>query len=126
MDTSCLSIMCRHYRDMLNQSIFIVADFGRYNRKVARLGKDVVAPYVHVLPSYDQDSSIDPFSLRKTLLFFQGRIHRKDVSLLFFVLLLILIFKSQQVYRFRSVCYRSFYIICIIYSRMNHPPPVGS
>lgn len=67
----------RHYRDMLNQSIFIVADFGRYDKTVARLSKDVVAPYVHVLPSYDQDNPADPFSLRKTLLFFQGRIHRK-------------------------------------------------
>lgn len=65
---------------MLNQSIFIVADFGRYDKTVARLSKDVVAPYVHVLPSYNQDNPTDPFSLRKTLLFFQGRIHRKGVS----------------------------------------------
>jgi hypothetical protein len=77
MGDFCLSIMCRHYRDMLNQSIFIVA----------RLAKDVVAPYVHVLPSYQQDNAIDPFSLRKTLLFFQGRIHRKNVSSFFLVLL---------------------------------------
>jgi predicted TIM-barrel enzyme len=87
MGDFCLSIMCRHYRDMLNQSIFIVADFGRCNKSVARLAKDVVAPYVHVLPSYQQDNAIDPFSLRKTLLFFQGRIHRKNVSSFFLVLL---------------------------------------
>lgn len=65
---------------MLNQSIFIVADFGRNNKTVSRLDKDVVAPYVHLLPSYTHDYSIDPFSARKTLLFFQGRVRRKAVS----------------------------------------------
>ena len=65
---------------MLNQSIFIVADFGRYEKTVARLSKDIVAPYVHVLPSYNQDSPTDPFSARKTLLFFRGRTRRKAVS----------------------------------------------
>ena len=65
---------------MLNQSIFIVADFGRLDKTVARLGKDVVAPYVHVLPTYNEDNVSDPFSARKTLLFFQGRIRRKAVS----------------------------------------------
>lgn len=67
----------RHYRDVLNQSIFVVADFGRNNETVSRLNKDVVAPYVHVLPTYAEENSVDPFSARKTLLFFQGRVRRK-------------------------------------------------
>lgn len=65
---------------MLNRSIFVVADFGRYNKTVARLGKDIVAPYVHVLPSYNEDNSNDPYSARNTLLFFRGRTRRKAVS----------------------------------------------
>lgn len=80
MGIICLLILSRHYRDVLNQSIFVVADFGRNNKTVSRLDKDVVAPYVHVLPSYTQDDSVDPFSARKTLLFFQGRVRRKSVS----------------------------------------------
>lgn len=79
MGTFCL-ILSRHYRKALNQSIFVVADFGRNNKTVSRLNKDVVAPYVHVLPSYTQDNSRDPFAARKTLLFFQGRVRRKAVS----------------------------------------------
>lgn len=67
----------RYYRDMMNQSMFIVADFGRYNQTVARLKKDIVAPYAHVVPSYNEDNPSDPFSARKTLLFFQGRVRRK-------------------------------------------------
>ncbi|KAG0576024.1 hypothetical protein M758_5G048200 [Ceratodon purpureus] len=66
-----------HYRKILNQSIYIVADFGRYDNTVARLDKDIVAPYVHVLPSYNEDDVVDPYSKRDTLLFFRGRTHRK-------------------------------------------------
>lgn len=69
----------RHYRDYLNASILVVSDFGRLKKTVARLQKDVVAPYAHVVHTYEQDSALDPFSERKTLLFFQGRISRKDV-----------------------------------------------
>ena len=75
-----LLILCRHYRKILNQSIYIVADFGRYDNTVARLDKDIVAPYVHVLPSYNEDDVVDPYSKRDTLLFFRGRTHRKAVS----------------------------------------------
>lgn len=60
--------------------MFIVADFGRNNASVSRLSKDVVAPYVHLLPTYTEDDSEDPFADRKTLLYFQGRVRRKDVS----------------------------------------------
>lgn len=67
----------RPYREMLNQSIFIVADFGRLSKNVSRLEKDVVAPYLHVVPSYTNDRSDDPFASRETLLFFRGRVHRK-------------------------------------------------
>lgn len=72
--------MCRPYREMLNQSIFIVADFGRLSKNVSRLEKDVVAPYLHVVPSYTNDRSDDPFASRETFLFFRGRVHRKAVS----------------------------------------------
>ncbi|BBN10291.1 putative arabinosyltransferase [Marchantia polymorpha subsp. ruderalis] len=68
----------RFYRNMLNASIFIVADFGRNPPEVSSLRKDVVAPYTHVVPTYVDDNEEDPFNSRKTLLFFQGRIKRKD------------------------------------------------
>ena len=75
-----LLILGRHCRAELNQSIFIVSDFARLDNTVARLDKDIVAPYVHMLPSYNEDNVIDPFSTRKTLLFFRGKTHRKAVS----------------------------------------------
>lgn len=68
----------RFLRDKVNSSIFIVADFGRYPRSVSSLGKDVVAPYVHVVETYRNDDSLDPFESRQTLLFFRGRVRRKD------------------------------------------------
>ncbi|CAM6094865.1 unnamed protein product [Calypogeia fissa] len=66
---------CRH---LINSSIFIVADFGRNPPAVSSLKKDVVAPYTHVLPSYKNDDAEDPFEIRTTLLYFQGKIKRKD------------------------------------------------
>ncbi|KAG9131792.1 hypothetical protein Leryth_009537 [Lithospermum erythrorhizon] len=44
----------------------------------ANLSKDVVAPYDHVVDSYMNDDLSDPFDSRPTLLYFRGRIHRKD------------------------------------------------
>lgn len=75
-------VLTRHYRDYLNASILVVSDFGRLKKTVGRLQKDVVAPYAHVVHTYEQDSALDPFSARKTLLYFQGRISRKDVRLM--------------------------------------------
>lgn len=66
-------------KEELNSSIFIVADFGRFAPTVARLQKDIVAPYAHVVATYTDDNATDPFEARTTLLFFRGRIRRKDV-----------------------------------------------
>lgn len=68
----------RFLRDMVNASILIVADFGRYTKELASLRKDVVAPYVHVVDSFLDDDPPDPFEARATLLFFRGRTVRKD------------------------------------------------
>lgn len=68
----------RHYRDQINASIFIVADFGRI-MNISTLAKDVVAPYPHMVGSYSSEDHQDPYKSRKTLLFFRGRTHRKDV-----------------------------------------------
>ncbi|BAF07140.1 probable arabinosyltransferase ARAD1 [Oryza sativa Japonica Group] len=68
----------RFLRDMVNASILIVADFGRYTKELASLRKDVVAPYVHVVDSFLNDDPPDPFDDRPTLLFFRGRTVRKD------------------------------------------------
>ncbi|KAL2253749.1 probable arabinosyltransferase ARAD1 [Sesamum indicum] len=67
----------RHYRDEINASIFIVADFGRI-MNISRLAKDVVAPYVHMVESYISGEPEDPYESRDTLLFFRGRTKRKD------------------------------------------------
>ena len=68
-------------KEEINSSIFIVADFGRFAPSVARLQKDIVAPYAHVVASYANDNISDPFEARTTLLFFKGRIRRKDVCI---------------------------------------------
>ncbi|KAI0510522.1 hypothetical protein KFK09_011126 [Dendrobium nobile] len=68
----------RFLRDQLNASILVVADFGRYPKSLSNLNKDVVAPYVHVVQSFMDDDSSDPFESRPTLLFFRGRTVRKD------------------------------------------------
>ncbi|XP_022872912.1 probable arabinosyltransferase ARAD1 isoform X2 [Olea europaea var. sylvestris] len=67
----------RHYRDKVNSSIFIIADFGR-TMNIAKLAKDVVAPYAHMVESYFNDDEEDPYDTRKTLLFFRGRTKRKE------------------------------------------------
>lgn len=68
----------RFLRAMVNASILIVSDFGRYTKELASLRKDVVAPYVHVVGSFLDDDPPDPFEARHTLLFFRGRTVRKD------------------------------------------------
>ncbi|KAI3452599.1 hypothetical protein Pfo_009263 [Paulownia fortunei] len=67
----------RHYRDKVNSSIFIVADFGRIVH-ISRLAKDIVAPYPHMVESYANEDHEDPYESRETLLFFRGRTKRKD------------------------------------------------
>lgn len=71
----------RFLRDQVNGSIQIVVDFGRYPKGVSNLRKDVVAPYVHVVDTFEDDEPQDPYESRTTLLFFRGRVFRKDVCL---------------------------------------------
>ncbi|XWS34579.1 hypothetical protein CRYUN_Cryun21dG0050300 [Craigia yunnanensis] len=68
----------RFLRQQLNASILIVVDFARYPRTMSSLSKDVVAPYVHVVDSFTDDDSLDPYQSRATLLFFRGNTVRKD------------------------------------------------
>ncbi|XAR64402.1 Xylogalacturonan beta-1,3-xylosyltransferase [Bertholletia excelsa] len=68
----------RFLREQVNASILIVADFGRFPKVMSNLSKDVVAPYVHIVDSFNDDDPPDPYESRTTLLFFQGRTVRKD------------------------------------------------
>lgn len=63
-------------REQLRSAMFVVADFGRYSPQVANVGKDIVAPYRHVVPSFKIDDST--YESRTTLLYFQGVIVRKE------------------------------------------------
>eukprot|EP00252_Welwitschia_mirabilis_P008728 TRINITY_DN20848_c0_g1_i1.p1 TRINITY_DN20848_c0_g1~~TRINITY_DN20848_c0_g1_i1.p1 ORF type:complete len:509 (-),score=66.42 TRINITY_DN20848_c0_g1_i1:16-1542(-) len=63
-------------REQLRSAMYIVADFGRYSPVIGNVAKDIVAPYRHVVPSFVKD--ISTYESRKTLLFFQGAIFRKD------------------------------------------------
>lgn len=64
-------------RDQLRNAIFVLADFGRYGSEIANIDKDVVAPYKHVVQPFPDD--VTSFKSRKTLLYFQGAIVRKEV-----------------------------------------------
>ncbi|XP_024398479.1 probable arabinosyltransferase ARAD1 [Physcomitrium patens] len=66
-------------REQFRSAMFVVADFGRYDAEVANIAKDVVAPYKHIIPNFDDDiDSVSSFNTRTTLLFFQGAIVRKE------------------------------------------------
>lgn len=75
-------ILAHHPNSMLDARMklwpatFILSDFGRYPPNIANVDKDVIAPYKHVIASYVDDQST--FDSRKTLLYFQGAIYRKD------------------------------------------------
>uniref|UniRef100_A0A3Q7G6E3 Exostosin GT47 domain-containing protein n=1 Tax=Solanum lycopersicum TaxID=4081 RepID=A0A3Q7G6E3_SOLLC len=73
----------KHYRDKVNAAIFVVADFGRPSPSVSNLRKDVVAPYGHVVATFEADDFSDPYDSRTTLLFFRGKTKRK--ALYFFL-----------------------------------------
>lgn len=61
--------------------MWVLADFARYPREEANLGKDVIAPYAHMVPHFDDDLDEErAWSARTTLLFFQGSLFRKRVS----------------------------------------------
>ncbi|XP_074316398.1 putative arabinosyltransferase ARAD1 [Silene latifolia] len=64
-------------RSKLGSARFVLADFGRYERKTANIEKDVIAPYKHVVSSISNNISA-PFDSRPTLIYFQGAIFRKD------------------------------------------------
>ncbi|KAK9668689.1 hypothetical protein RND81_13G078700 [Saponaria officinalis] len=63
-------------RNQLWPAMFILSDFGRYPPNVANVHKDIIAPYQHVIKSFDNDTST--FYNRPILLYFQGAIYRKD------------------------------------------------
>ncbi|CAN4115701.1 unnamed protein product [Withania somnifera] len=67
----------KHFREKVNAAIFIIADFGRPSPAVSNLRKDVVAPYGHVVESFEADDFLDPYDSRTTLLFFRGKTNRK-------------------------------------------------
>ncbi|CAN1765239.1 Probable arabinosyltransferase ARAD1 [Linum perenne] len=77
-------VMAHHPNSMLSArmklwpAMFVLSDFGRYPPNVANVEKDVIAPYKHVVKSYENDLS--EFDTRPTLLYFQGAIYRKDAS----------------------------------------------
>lgn len=70
----------RFVRNQIGSAMFLVADFGRCPQSVSRLSKDVVVPYNHLLPPFDEspDEGHKAWEQRTTLLYFQGAVKRKD------------------------------------------------
>lgn len=66
-------------RNKLHNAMFVVADFGRLDPSVANITKDIVAPYMHMVDGLPDSATTDHFESRKTLLYFQGTIVRKEV-----------------------------------------------
>uniref|UniRef100_A0A7N0VE48 Exostosin GT47 domain-containing protein n=1 Tax=Kalanchoe fedtschenkoi TaxID=63787 RepID=A0A7N0VE48_KALFE len=64
-------------RARLSSAMFVLADFGRYPAEIANIDKDVIAPYKHFVESTPAAESA-PFDKRPTLLYFQGKINRKE------------------------------------------------
>ncbi|ONK78167.1 uncharacterized protein A4U43_C02F15210 [Asparagus officinalis] len=64
-----------YVRAKVSSATFILADFGRYLQAIANIDKDVIAPYKHLVATFDNDSS--GFDARPTLMYFQGAIFRK-------------------------------------------------
>lgn len=79
-------VMAHHPNSMLDARMklwpcmFILSDFGRYPPNIANVEKDIIAPYRHMIRTYINDSA--GFDDRPTLLYFQGAIYRKDVSII--------------------------------------------
>lgn len=65
-----------HARYRLWPCVFVLCDFGRYPHSVANVDKDVVAPYLHMVDNFFNDTA--GYNQRPTLLYFQGAIYRKD------------------------------------------------
>ncbi|KAB5527462.1 hypothetical protein DKX38_021309 [Salix brachista] len=64
-------------RKKLGSAMFVLADFGRYPVEIANLGKDIIAPYKHVVRTIPSGESAQ-FDHRPILMHFQGSIYRKD------------------------------------------------
>ncbi|KAM7480022.1 hypothetical protein LguiA_028235 [Lonicera macranthoides] len=64
-------------RRKLGLAMFVLADFGRYPVEIANLGKDVIAPYKHMVKTVAARNS-STFEERPVLVYFQGAIYRKD------------------------------------------------
>ncbi|GBG69674.1 GT47-family glycosyltransferase [Chara braunii] len=62
-------------RPAIRRSIMMISDFGRMSPDEGNLVKDVVIPYAHRIPTYDER---EPEMERTTLLFFSGTRFRKD------------------------------------------------
>ncbi|KAK9139867.1 hypothetical protein Scep_009548 [Stephania cephalantha] len=75
-------VLAHHPNSMLDArtklwpAILILSDFGRYPPNIANVEKDIIAPYKHVIKTFENDSL--GFDDRPTLLYFQGAIYRKD------------------------------------------------
>lgn len=67
-------------RKKLGSAMFVLADFGRYPAAIANVEKDIIAPYRHVVKTVPSTKSAT-FDERPILVYFQGAIYRKDVSL---------------------------------------------
>ncbi|GMY15624.1 probable arabinosyltransferase ARAD1 [Fagus crenata] len=64
-------------RSKLGSAMFVLADFGRYPADIANLGKDIIAPYKHLVRTVSNGESA-PFDKRPILVYFQGAVYRKD------------------------------------------------
>lgn len=64
-------------RNKLGSAMFVLADFGRYPVRIANLGKDIIAPYKHLVKTIPNAESAS-FDKRPILAYFQGAIYRKD------------------------------------------------
>ncbi|CAN8239838.1 unnamed protein product [Cochlearia groenlandica] len=64
-------------RNHLGSAMFVLSDFGRYSSDIANLGKDIIAPYFHVVKTIANNESAS-FERRPVLAYFQGAIYRKD------------------------------------------------
>ncbi|PRQ16181.1 putative xylogalacturonan beta-1,3-xylosyltransferase [Rosa chinensis] len=64
-------------RKKLGSAMFVLADFGRYPAEIANLGKDIIAPYRHLVTTVPSSKSAT-FKERPILVYFRGAIYRKD------------------------------------------------
>ncbi|KAJ0975591.1 hypothetical protein J5N97_017556 [Dioscorea zingiberensis] len=62
-------VMAHHPNSMLDARmklwpcVFILSDFGRYPPTIANVEKDIIAPYKHVVRTFENDSSAQPVAI---------------------------------------------------------------